>query len=123
MAADSVTPTGPFSEGEIILLDDVVTGFDDNKKGRRYCVVRVVGDPLQLVLVVPRTTKGKDGTPSKQSDCPTAFTEDGRFLYRPYQVFPADLEGVTRLDVLPPSVIAKIIGNVNFAAIDLELDL
>jgi hypothetical protein len=113
--------TGPYEEGEVILLDDRVTGFDDNKNGRRYCIVRVVGDPLELILVVPRTTRGTIGTFVDAGVLPK-LNKPGRFLYRPYQVFPADLKGVERIGRLPPTIAEKVLDNVNLAAFDLELD-
>jgi hypothetical protein len=110
----------PFQEGEVILLDDRVTGFDDNKEDRPYCVARVVGDPLEFVLVVPRTTEGTIGTLTEAGVLPQ-LNKRGRFLYRPYQVFPADLKTVKRIGVLPPTIAKKVLENVNFAAFDLEI--
>ena len=48
----------PFQEGEIVRLDDQVTDFDFGKIGRPNCIARLVGSPLQLAYVVPRTTDG-----------------------------------------------------------------
>ena len=42
----------PFQEGEVIRLDDKVTGFDFDKTGRPNCIVRLVSDPPQQAYVV-----------------------------------------------------------------------
>ena len=112
--------TGAFVEGEVIRLDDVVTGFDDGKAGRPNCIARVIGDPLQQAYVVPRTTDGSIGTLTAAGILP-GLNKQGRFLYIPRLVLPADLVGCERLGVLPGNVRTLVLGNVNWAALDLDL--
>jgi hypothetical protein len=109
-----------FQIGEVIRLDDKVTGFDDNKIGRPNCVVRLIGEPLQLAYVVPRSTKGSIGTATPANVLP-GLNEPGRFLYLPRPVLPTDLVGVERLGVLPEAMRMRVIENVNWAALELEL--
>jgi hypothetical protein len=109
-----------FEEGQVIRLDDKVTGFDDNKLGRPNCVVRVVGNPLQQLYVVPRTTSGSIGTASPGGLMP-GLDKPGRFLYIPRLVLPADLVGCELLGMLPEAIRGVVIGNVNWAALDLDL--
>jgi len=110
----------PFQEGEVIRLDDKVTGFDFDKIGRPNCIVRLVGDPLQQAYVVPRTTHGSIGTPTPAGVLP-ALNKPGRFLYLPRPVLPTDLVGCERLGVLPEKLRTLVIDNVNWAALDLDL--
>jgi len=113
-------PPEPLLEGEVIRLDDVVTDFDYGKRGRPNCLVRLVGDPLQQAWVVPRTTDGSIGTLTPAGILP-GLNKQGRFLYIPRLVLPTDLEGCERLGVLPEKVRTLVLGNVNWAATDLDL--
>lgn len=117
MACETLT----FAKGEVIRLDDRVTQFDDNKLGRPNCVVAIVGDPIELVYVVPRTTKGTVGTLVPANVLP-GLDKAGRFLFVPRPVEPADLVDVDRLGVLPDSYKTRVLENVNTAAIDLDFD-
>ena len=110
----------PFQEGEVIRLDDKVTGFDFDKIGRPNCIVRLVGDPLQQAYVVPRTTDGSIGTPTPAGVLP-GLNKAGRFLYLPRPVLPADLVGCERLGLLPEKLRTLVFDNVNWAALDLDL--
>ena len=110
----------PFQEGEVIRLDDKVTGFDFDKTGRPNCIVRLVGDPLQQAYVVPRTTDGSIGTPTPAGVL-GGLNKAGRFLYLPRPVLPADLVGCERLGLLPEKLRTLVLGNVNWAALDLDL--
>jgi hypothetical protein len=87
------------TKGEVIRLDDRVTRFDDNKTGRPNCVVAVIGDPIELVYVVPRTTRGTTGTFVPAGVLP-GLDKPGRFLFVPRQVLPQDLVDVERLGIL-----------------------
>lgn len=109
-----------FQAGEVIRLDDRVTGFDFDKIGRPNCIVRLIGNPLQLAYVVPRTTDGSIGTPTPAGALP-GLNSAGRFLYLPRPVLPADLVDCERLGLLPETLRTLVIGNVNWAAIDLDL--
>jgi hypothetical protein len=110
----------PFQEGEVVRLDDKVTGFDFDKIRRPNCIVHLVGDPLQQAYVVPRTTDGSIGTPTPAGVVP-GLNKAGRFLYLPRPVLPADLAGCERLGLLPEKVRTLVLGNVNWAALDLDL--
>jgi len=107
-------------EGDVIRLDDVVTDFDYGKRGRPNCVVRVIGDPPQQFYVVPRTTNGSIGTLTEASVLP-GLNKKGRFLHIPRPVLPADLVDCEHLGTLPEKVRALVLGNVNWAALDLDL--
>jgi hypothetical protein len=120
MSAAAPGAAEPFQEGEVIRLDDVVTGFDNGKTGRPNCIVRVIGDPLQQAWVVPRTTDGSIGTLTAAGIL-RGLNKNGRFLYIPRLVLPADLFGCERLGVLPEKVRTLVLGNVNWAATDLDL--
>lgn len=111
---------GGFVEGEVIRLDDRVTDFDLGKIGRPNCIVRLIGDPLQQAYVVPRTTDGSIGTFTPAGALP-GLNKPGRFLYLPRLVLPADLEGCESLGVLPEQLRTLVLGNVNWAATDLDL--
>ena len=110
----------PFLEGEVIRLDDKVTGFDFDKIGRPNCIVRLIGDPLQQAYVVPRTTVGSIGTPTPAGVLP-GLNKAGRFLYLPRPVLPADLVGCERIGLLPGKLRTLVLGNLNWAALDLDL--
>jgi hypothetical protein len=110
----------PFREGDVIRLDDRVTDFNFGKIGRPNCIVRLVGDPLQLTYVVPRTTDGSIGTLTPASVLP-GLNKVGRFLYLPRPVLPADLLGCDRLGMLPEKWRTLVLNNVNWAALDLDL--
>lgn len=110
-----------FAKGEVIRLDDRVTKFDDNKRGRPNCVVEVIGDPIELVYVVPRTTRGTIGTFVPANVLP-GLDKAGRFLFVPRPVQPQDLIAVERLGILPDPYKDRVLENVNTASIDLDFD-
>lgn len=107
--------------GEVLLIDDVVTGFDDNKPGRPCMVIRVVEPPRAGVWVVPRSTKGHQGTFVAARALPD-LNKDGRFMFLPHFVAAADLEGCRSLGVLGPDVRDPVLANVNDVIIDVEVD-
>ena len=117
MTADDLS----FEKGDVIRLNDQVTNFDDNKPGRPNCVVQVVGDPIEFVYVVPRTTRGTTGTLVPANVLP-GLNKPGRFLYVPRQVQPQDLLDVERLGVLPQPYRDRVLENANMAMIDLDFD-
>jgi hypothetical protein len=108
--------------GEILRIDDVVTGFDDNKPGRPCMVVRVVDQPRAGAWVLPRSTKGSIGTPVPAGAL-EGLDEDGRFMYLPHFVASADLAGCPSLGVLPEPYRQRVLENVNDVVIDLEAEL
>lgn len=102
----------------MLLIDDVVTGFDDNKPGRPCMVVRVVGMPRAGVWVVPRSTKGRQGTLVRAGALP-GLDKDGRFMFLPHFVADADLAGCPSLGLLERQDRERVLENVN----DVEIDL
>lgn len=104
--------------GEVLLIDDVVTGFDDNKPGRPCMVVRVVGMPRAGAWVVPRSTKGRQGTFVSAGTLP-GLDKDGRFMFLPHFVAQVDLNGCPSLGVLEWRDRERVLENVN----DVEIDL
>lgn len=105
--------------GEIVLIDDKITGFDDNKAKRRCCVYKVQGPPDPGIWVVPRSTKGKTGTFVPKGVLPI-LDEDGRFMYIPRFVSQADLKGVTGKCVLPDKYKREVLDNVNTGAMEID---
>jgi hypothetical protein len=104
--------------GEVLLIDDVVTGFDDNKPARPCMVVRVTESPPSGALVVPRSTKGSTGTFVPAGALPR-LNKDGRFMFLPRFVPVADLQACTSLGVLDAKYRDLVLANVN----DVEIDL
>jgi hypothetical protein len=105
-------------EGEVLRIDDVVTGFDDNKRGRPCMVVRVVGPPRAGAWVVPRSTKGRTGTLVRAGTLPR-LDQDGRFMFLPRLVAAADLADCESLGVLPVEDRERVLENVNDVVIEL----
>jgi len=104
--------------GEVLLIDDVVTGFDDNKPARPCMVVRVTDPPRTGALVVPRSTKGSTGT-FVPAGALHGLNKAGRFMFLPHFVSAADLEACTSLGVLGANYRDLVLANVN----DVEIDL
>lgn len=102
--------------GEVLLIDDVVTGFDDNKEERPCIVFRVIPPPRGGAWVVPRSTKGSQGTFVPAGALP-GLNADGRFMYLPRRVSAADLVGCKSLGMLPEPYRSLVLANVNSAEI------
>jgi hypothetical protein len=102
--------------GQVLRIDDVVTGFDDNKRGRPCMVVRVSEGPRAGAWVLPRSTKGRDGTLVPAGVLPE-LDRDGRFMFLPRFVVAADLSDCESLGVLPDRFRNLVLANVNDAAI------
>ena len=102
----------------MLRIDDVVTGFDDNKRGRPCMVVRVVGPPRAGAWVVPRSTKGRTGTFVRAGALPR-LDRDGRFMFLPHFVAAADLGECESLGVLNVGDRERVLANVNDVVIDL----
>lgn len=108
--------------GEIIRIDDRVTGFDDNKCGRPCMVVRIVDGPRAGAWVLPRSTRGSSGTPVPAGVLPE-LNKDGRFMFLPHFVVSADLADCPSLGVLPEPYRQRVLANVNDVVIDFESEL
>lgn len=105
--------------GEVIRVDDALTGFDLNKPGRPCCIVRVEEPPRSGVWVVPRSTRGTTGTLTPAGTLP-GINSDGRFQFIPRFVAAADLEGCESLGLLPEPYLARVLENVNSIVFDVE---
>lgn len=103
--------------GEVLRVDDVVTGFNDNKRGRPCMVLRVVGRPRTGAWVVPRSTKGRTGTLVRARALPQ-LDQDGWFMFLPRFVVAADLTECESLGVLPVEDRERVLENVNDVVID-----
>jgi hypothetical protein len=107
-------------EGDLIRIPDRLTGFDDNKPSRPYCVVRVVGDPWIEIYVVPRTTEptrlGTD-TPARVIE---PLDKRGWFLYRAYRLTPADVPGIQPIGRLPQRWLDPVLEQANLAEFDID---
>lgn len=108
--------------GEVLRIDDVVTGYDDNKPQRPCMIVRVSGSPRPGAWVLPRSTKGSTGT-LVRAGALTGLNKDGRFMFVPRFVSTADLAGCPSLGVLGAADRDRVLDNVNDVIIDLPTEL
>jgi hypothetical protein len=72
--------------GDVLLIDDAITGFDRNKPDRPCMVVKVDVTPRGGAWVVPRSTQGSIGTLVPREALP-GFNKDGRFQFLPRSRF------------------------------------
>jgi hypothetical protein len=98
--------------GEVLRVDDVVTGFDDNKRGRPCMVVRVSEAPRAGAWVVPRSKKGSQGTLMHAGVLP-GLDRDGRFMFLPRFVPAADLTDCESLGVLPDHIRDLVLASIH----------
>lgn len=108
--------------GEVLRIDDAVTGFDRNKRGRPCMIVRVAERPRAGAWVLPRSTTGSIGTAVPAGALP-GLTQPGRFMYLPHFVLAADLAGCPSLGVLGEPHRGRVLDNVNDVVIDFEEEL
>jgi hypothetical protein len=106
--------------GDVIRLDDTVTGFDLGKQGRPYCVVALDGDPPAVVFVVPRSSRPQSQGVATPSGVLRGLNDAGRFLWRPYAVAVADVEAAPRLGLLPEPYRTRVLEQVNLAEFDVS---
>jgi len=106
--------------GEVIRLDDNLTGFDLAKPGRPYCVVAVDGDPPAVVYVVPRSTQPQCQGVVTPGGLLPGLNDAGRFLWRPYPVAVADVEHAPRLGLLPEPYRSQVLEQANLAEFDIS---
>ena len=107
-------------KGDVIRLDDTVTGFDLAKPGRPYCVVAVDGDPPAFVYVVPRSTRRQSQGVATPAGVLPGLSDVGRFLWRPYAVAVADVEHAPRLGLLPEPYRSRVLEQANLAEFDIS---
>ncbi len=108
--------------GEVLRIDDVVTGFDDNKLQRPCMIVRVSAPPRAGAWVLPRSTRGSTGT-LVRAGALAGLNKDGRFMFVPRFVSAGDLAGCPSLGVLGPADRDRVLDNVNDVIIDLPTEL
>lgn len=108
--------------GEVLRIDDSVTGYDRNKPGRPCMVVAVQERPRAGAWVVPRSTQGRDGTLVPARALP-GLNKEGRFMYLPHFVTSAELLGCPSLGVLPEPYRQRVLDNANLVVIDFEGEL
>jgi hypothetical protein len=106
--------------GDVIRLDDVVTGFDRLKEGRPYCVVAVEGDPPATVYVVPRSSQRQSQGVDTPADVLPGLSRVGRFLWRPYAVAVVEIEHASRLGLLPEPYRTRVLDQANLAEFDIS---
>lgn len=119
MISKSLIRSGRVQIGEVLRIDDTITGFDDNKPGRPCCIVAIDSPPREAVWVVPRSTKGSTGTLTPAGVLP-GLTQEGRFMFLPRRVPAASLQRPPSLGVLPEPFRTRVLENVNAVVIDLE---
>lgn len=105
--------------GDVILVDDDIVGFPGRKKGRPYLVVRVIGDPITLVYLVPRTTTGIEGVPVPARSAP-GLNKEGRFLVYPHPVPAEDLRDAAILGRLSEPHLAAVMARIRTDFLDLD---
>jgi hypothetical protein len=107
--------------GDMIRLDDWVTGFDDNKEGRPYMVVHVEDPPL-YVWVLPRTTDTRASGAGilVPRGVIRTLNQDGRFMYRAYRLAIEEVEQLTVFDQVQQPLLATILQQVNRAEVELD---
>lgn len=96
----------------MLLIDDSITGYDDNKPRRPCMVTKVSSPPRSGVWVVPRSTRGSQGT-FVPANSLHGLNKDGRFMYLPRFVRRADLLGCLSLGVLDDPWRSRVLDNVN----------
>jgi hypothetical protein len=107
-------------EGDVIRIDDRLTGFDLNKKGRPYCVVRVVGEPWTEIFVVPRTTDRTAGAVQTPASAVPTLNEVGWFLFRAYRVVRADLANIEPVGRLKDPWRTQVMEQANTAEFEVD---
>jgi hypothetical protein len=108
-------------EWTVIRTDDVNTGFsaEKPKRGRPYLVTRVIGDPPELIYVVPRSASGWEGVPTPAGVIPE-LRDVGNFLVDPIPVDAADLADAEILRRLPEPYLSRVRERLNDYLMDLE---
>ncbi|MGO9902513.1 MAG: hypothetical protein ACLP0J_23155 [Solirubrobacteraceae bacterium] len=108
--------------GEVLLIDDAITGFDRNKPERPCMVVKLEAPPRAGCWVLPRSTQGSVGTFVPRNVLP-GFDKDGRFQFIPRWVGAADIAPCRGLGTLPEPYRTRVFDNANMVAIEMEIDL
>jgi hypothetical protein len=86
--------------GEVIAVDDVVSGFGNGgKEGRPCLVARIIGEPPELVYLVPRSATSPFGIPVPAGAAP-GLNKAGKFTTSPLPVDADDLAGARSYGML-----------------------
>jgi len=114
-------PPGGLDEWVVIRTDDVNTGFspENPKRGRPYLVTRVIGNPPELIYVVPRTASGWEGVPTPARVIPE-LRDPGNFLLDPIPVDAADIADAEVLRPLPEPYLSRVRERLSDYLMDLE---
>jgi hypothetical protein len=105
--------------GQVIRADDDAVGFEGGKIGRPYLIVRVVGDPPELIYVVPRTASGWEGVPVP-AGVVRGLNKDGNFLLNPLPVPAAELSGSQVLGDLPEPYLSRVLERLHTGLMELD---
>jgi hypothetical protein len=108
--------------GDVLLIDDAITGFDRNKPDRPCMVVKVEASPRAGCWVLPRSTRGSVGTFVPRNAL-AGLNKDGRFQFVPRWVSSGDVAGCRALGRLPDPYRTRVLENANMVAIEVEIDL
>ena len=108
--------------GDVLLIDDAITGFDRNKPERPCMVVKVEASPRAGCWVLPRSTRGSVGTFVPRGALP-GFDKDGRFQFLPRWVSSNDITGCRGLGRLAEPHRSRVLENANMVVIEVEIDL
>jgi hypothetical protein len=105
--------------GQVIRADDDDVGFGGGKRGRPYLIVRVIGDPPELVYVVPRTASGLEGVPVPAGTV-RGLNKDGNFLVDPLAVSASDLVGASLQGELPEPFLTRVLDRLHKTLMELD---
>lgn len=96
-------------KGEVIRIDDAITGFGRGvKRGRPCLIVRIIGDPPDLVYVAPRSASSVFGVEVPARAAP-GLNRNGKFATSPLSVDPADIEDAASLGMLEEPHLTRVL--------------
>ena len=105
--------------GEVLAVDDAVSRFGKGRKRGRPCLVaRVIGEPPELVYLVPRSGSSLIGVPVPAGAAP-GLNKDGVFVTSPLPVDAVDLEGAESYGMLDEPYLTQVMEAQNSFLMDL----
>jgi hypothetical protein len=106
---------------DVVRTDDRNTGFSESnpKRGRPYLVTRIIGDPPELIYVLPRTASGWEGVPTPARVLP-GLRDEGNFLLDPIPVDPQGLADAEMLGQLPEPYLSRVQERLTDYLMDIE---
>ncbi|MEK6328467.1 MAG: hypothetical protein AABM66_13230 [Actinomycetota bacterium] len=105
--------------GEVIAVDDAVSGFGSgHKEGRPCLVARIIGEPPELVYLVPRSATSPFGIPVPAGAAP-GLNKPGKFLTSPLPVDAADLEGADSYGMLAEPYFTQVMDGLDTFLMDI----